>query len=817
MDEAQIVSPDKPESGDPHYVSGVQSGFDPAAQLWKDSYGNTVNRAQALARLQADLEALGGALVFDRDKLSRAAEELEHFIAGDFDPFTPQDAGRPPEPYPIPASVLSAYRLSNYYWRTEGDVASAIESPITLSMRDLDVKCPDTAVKREIEALADVDGLDLVEKGMAMWLSMAVFGIAHPCEVWQGIDLRDVVLLPPMYTAVGSYRDQYELLPFDRGERYWQEEALKTQLPVALYDGLYKQPEENAPGGRLLIGAEDMRSIRGLDQAWEPYPKTWLTGAFRALSTRIVYEEMRRAVYEGFRHQLWLFLLGDADHKPTPQMMAKLMADIDGMSGKRTGSLAWWGALKVQVVTPEEPEVMKSAEWWMLSLDIFRRLGVNMRVATGSTTPEDKGQDFEVDVDLMLEKYDYWRSGILRWMRGFLLRYGKRTKKPETWMKAVRDTDIVFSVTAMALKKIIADRLKPMYTMGVMSVRTTLERADENFEVELKNKKEEMKTRDLWIPSPTYTQTTVGPQGKTSASTEPQGRPPGVNGKGQPVQAGYEDDVQARRRKYITLLVSAFEAMESDPDRFIARLKELNQSELVEFARMGYRLSRGMLEDVPEPYKSYTYNFVNSFADAFGADMKAGGGRMDYRRRTMLYGDEGYRSAFLNGVQAAMAERGATHWRRMLHPELSVSGPCYLCRTDSEVLHKIGEPFQSLHPHEVCSMSPLRVRFTGPGGLAEEVEMGVPGVTRNAFDDVLDESGIDHDSTVVKLRAEMAEMSRKLEMLASQSAGGVKIMMPGSEPQIKFEPQIRVEPTPINLTVPPAQVESHTTIVRPPD
>jgi len=58
-----------------------------------------------------------------------------------------------------------------------------------------------------------------------------------------------------------------------------------------------------------------------------------------------------------------------------------------------------------------------------------------------------------------------------------------------------------------------------------------------------------------------------------------------------------------------------------------------------------------------------------------------------------------------------MRERGANAWRRVLHPELSKSGPCPLCIEDSLVVHPITDPFLVLHPNEVCSKQELFIQY----------------------------------------------------------------------------------------------------------
>lgn len=517
------------KTGDPIWFSSGQSGYDPAGKVWKGAGGQEITRTEALHAAKMEREGLGNVVqAFTRDKMSAAAEKFERFVGG-FDPFSYEEVSRAGKQQvrPIPGNVLAAYRLSDYYYRTEGDLASAIETPIQVAMRDLDIYSASKEVYNELSRIYDVDGIDLVQKMTSMWLSLAVFSICHPLEVYDKDILRNVVILAPMYVRMGSHLTGDGLLPMNDDPK-WTKEALKSLLPRSMYQA-FLDTQENKPSGIFDIPDGYLYSIRGLDHEWRLYPKPWMQGAFRSISTRLVYEEMRRAIYEGFRHQLWAFLLGDAEHKPAPEMMRKLISDVEGMSGERTGSLAWWGALRIEVHAPKTDSIMGGDEWWMLTQDIFRRIGVNMRGVTGNyVSTERGGQGFEIDVDLLMEKFENWRKMLLRWERGFRLRYAKRTGDA-SFVEAMRKTDVVFSLSMMELRKIIKEMLIPLFTTGTLSSKTLLRRAGFNYDTEVKNK-QEAKARgedEVMTPPATYSQTTVNPDTpEKSASTTQTGRPP---------------------------------------------------------------------------------------------------------------------------------------------------------------------------------------------------------------------------------------------------------------------------------------------------
>ena len=122
--------------------------------------------------------------------------------------------------------------------------------------------------------------------------------------------------------------------------------------------------------------------------------------------------------------------------------------------------------------------------------------------------------------------------------------------------------------------------------------------------------------------------------------------------------------------------------------------------------------------------------FINGFADRFGDAMMASPD-LDFRWRALMYPAEGHRLAYVLGQQAAMTDRGARAWQRVLHPELSESGPCELCIVDSQIVHPIGELFELLHPGDKCTVQESIAYYTTPPEIVKPgekplVEMPVP-------------------------------------------------------------------------------------------
>jgi hypothetical protein len=156
---------------------------------------------------------------------------------------------------------------------------------------------------------------------------------------------------------------------------------------------------------------------------------------------------------------------------------------------------------------------------------------------------------------------------------------------------------------------------------------------------------------------------------------------------------------------------------------FIGALKISNDKWLKDIADDSYHRSGGSHHIDPE-IGQFAADFVNNYANGFGDALNSG--RLtpsQIERRGMMYPEEGFKLAVINGQRQAMKERGARMWRRILHPELSVSGPCAQCAADAYVTHGIDDPFMEFHPNGQCSQQFLE--FT-VGDSDMKIEIPVP-------------------------------------------------------------------------------------------
>ena len=162
---------------------------------------------------------------------------------------------------------------------------------------------------------------------------------------------------------------------------------------------------------------------------------------------------------------------------------------------------------------------------------------------------------------------------------------------------------------------------------------------------------------------------------------------------------------------------------EIDVSAFVESLRvEMSKYTLI-FARHGYE-SVGGAGVIDAEWAMSASRFVNSFIGGLETDMVGSDNLASFWWRVYLYPQELRHLAHMRGVQQAMMERGAKGWRRVLHPEKSVDGPCMDCIRDSSIIHPIDEPFFEFHPNGVCSSQGVMF-YTSPS--QPTLEIPVPG------------------------------------------------------------------------------------------
>lgn len=655
-------------------------------------------------------------------------------------------------PQPIPAGIRAAMNSAEYYCNTEGDVFQHIEAPIDVSISELEINVPgDKKLDRLLKDLYGPDKLDMISVLTQIWLTTATYGSAYPLEVPSTKEndspIEKIVMLPSKFVWVGYHITHsdivdtpYMLRPLNGAPNWSQDLLRQTMMPMTYNAFASGFNDQIIRGWGLPLNPGYLHPVRGKAFDWNRYPLPPISRAFRAISTRAIYQEMRRALLEGYKNQLWVFILGSKELPPSPKEMAALKSAVSGLSGNRTGDLVWRFPLTVDVKVPQSfDNAVGNETSQAFTLEIFRNLGSNIQITTGNKVflPGSSGDSgVEVDLTIWLRRMEFVRNTVLRWEQGFRSRLADRLGAPK-----LKEARVSFSKSLLEVSEKIKKEIVPMYSAGLYSPQTALNAAGKEYETEIDLKKAAQKDADLLMPPATYNQMTVGPDGSKAVANTPKGRPETPKNPNA-VKAAWEDD--AERQRYFETVRSLYTSLANggSPEEFINSLKEVNATYLRDITLESY-LQSGGVHSLSAGWSNLASNFVNAYADNFLNDLQAADPSEysddKFAWRTMLYPQEGYKMAVLNGQGAAMKEQGASHWRRVIHPEKSQSGTCPACLADASITHSIDEPFQVLHPNENCGRQELYLQYFV--GNIPSMEMPVPSFRSDFTDSVEQDLG----------------------------------------------------------------------------
>ncbi len=702
----------------PKFVKGVSSGYHVKKGqeygTWRFREGHRGTKRRVLnardQEIPTDGEAMYGATVNMRQltPVSNILEEMEGILYG-LSVERAKELSDKRVPDPMPSDILAMMRLSDLYCRTEGDIFQLFEIPMDLSLRPVEIECPDNGLQRSLEEIYDEDiGIDIDECLSQIWLTSSIYGQAFPLEAWDKDVLQWIVHLNPKYVKVGIGAGGYALGLSNEGEG-WTEEAVKSQIPPLAYKSFAPGWNETALSGNdIPLLKEYCYVVREKSLKFNRYAIPPLSRAFRAIGTRRIMEEMLRATMEGYRNQLWLFLLGEPERQPSVAHMNALRSTVNAMVGERTGAMVWWDApLKVETYAPESFGDLKDAgeTYVLFTRHIYQQLGIHPRLTSGESSGGQLGGASDLDVRILLERTKFKRKQVIKWERHLRMNIGRKMLGgSKSTMENLRKTVVRFARSPLEIEREVAEVLLPIYAAGGLSDGTLLSAAGFNYEVELRKKQEEEKDAHLFMPKPTYSQTTVKPETEPSESgSTPQGRPSKGEKSNGRVKASFEGE-PAFDLMLRTVYQSFGEMLggEIDTAGFVEGLMKTVETSAIEFGRQGYLAAGGAGEIDPNWVKGAS-NFVNSFAGGLQADLEAASSPESLYWRVYLYPQETRHLSWMYGVQQAMRERGAKGWRRVLHPELSETGPCLDCARDAAIMHSITEPFFEFHPNGVCS------------------------------------------------------------------------------------------------------------------
>jgi hypothetical protein len=535
------------ESSDPVWVKGVQSGYDHKSGKYRSYQGPFVKRQKALEETSPE-EVYGAISKGNFTPLSNAAEALENRIAGfdikraDVDWFndTKQTIRA------IPASILARMKLAEHYAATEGDVFQCLSIPIDVGLRfepENDVQCADKVAQRDLRDFygEGADGIDLYQAFSEASLCTAIYGQAFPLQIFprKGDDPEGafdtsrspaVMFLNPKTVWVGRVysMSQWDMAVTPEDATKWTEELIQKSVPPMMYSALIMRDNEMLQMGKIPLNPEYSFPVRDKALSWERYAYPMLSRALRSISTRQVLEEMIRSTIEGYKNQLWAFLVGEKENPASPQKIKRLTEKLNSLNNERTGMLIWTHDLQIQQHTPKPLDQLLANEAWVnLTFHMFTQIGINPYFISGIKQGRSTSADLQVDVDILVERMKFWHKQLRRLERNIRKHWCEWSgvTKEATKDKIMR-ADVHLGTIDLNATERIKNRIQPLCQMGYLSNQTAIESAGYNYELELERKKAEQKDAELFQPKATFAQQTVNPGSpEKETKTAPQGRP----------------------------------------------------------------------------------------------------------------------------------------------------------------------------------------------------------------------------------------------------------------------------------------------------
>ena len=316
----------------PRFISGQQAGYNPESQKWHDVHGRFAKREEAL---RTPNEWGRYIKTPSMSPVSDMAEKLEAMIGG-MDVTSLRAAENMTDP--MPSAMLSMMRLAEFYCM-EGDVFQTIEVPLDIALKPLEFQSSDSGYQRELEELYSEEHLDMYQNMYYIWLCSGQYGQAFPLTVFDEDNPQDsrIVLIPPKNVRVGrSFSMGGNIGIMSPSSEGWTQQLLETAFPPMVYNRYVADWNESiAQGNDIIIPPADCYPVREKSLPFQRYAIPPVYRASRALSTRRIFEEMRRATVEGFKNQLWFFRYGDpkGENMPLPEEIQFLADQVEGMYG----------------------------------------------------------------------------------------------------------------------------------------------------------------------------------------------------------------------------------------------------------------------------------------------------------------------------------------------------------------------------------------------------------------------------------------------------------------------------------------------------
>lgn len=629
---------------------------------------------------------------------------------------------------PPPPDILAMMRLCEFFCRTEGDVWQTIAVPAEILLKDVGVECADDGAKKVWEELWKYDRpLDINHLYEQAFLGVEKAGQFFPLEIWdtegQGPtqvqkDILGIAAVEPTSMWVG----QHIVTPF--GSPYsiassdaFPIEKLRAQIhPLAYSSFVTDLNVQTTSLQRIEIRQDSMTPIFGFKMDYERYAVPHIARASRNILHRQVLEEYRRGTIEQFLAQILLISVGTPQWPATPQKVKKVTAMAHQAVTNRTGVLVVDHAVTAEILAPKPLDQMLGNQVYSeLTQMILRDLGFSLFLISGEVPGSSGrgGTQVELDVQLAIERWEKRRTRFIDWAMKLSAKVAKARGDA-----ALLKYPPQFVPTEIGVKQTqaIKEKILPLYQSGLLSRTSALKASGSNYDQQLKEKKQEEPNKEYFLPTPTFNQTAVGADGeRTDALSSPRGkgRPSGTSNDAKgALDPGMAIEGRLTLRSAIDSRYAQVVSGELAPVDFGTWLESSLTNDLYQAFQDGWMQAGGLGEPDYQAFANSPQglNFHLAHARQFALDVGGSSTPVLLRPRALSYAGAA-NTAFVLGTQQAMASHGARNWQRVLHPELSMSGPCAECEADAQVVHGIEEPFTEFHPHGVCSAQSVLFGF----------------------------------------------------------------------------------------------------------
>ena len=699
------------------------------------------DEADAGGRILAAVGGLRDALTGRKNPVG-AVQALANSVQAALQVFDQTQEAEPP-----PADFLAMFRLVDYCVRTNGDVWQTINVPGEILCKPVRISCKDQGALKDWLALwggqtaldqgVTAARLDVDDLFAELFYELEQNHNVFPLEVYAGPDFQGLAMIEPTSMWVGRHYTNYALV----GQAGWSVQKLADMIhPLAYSSFVTDLNIQTSHAYRVPIRPDAMEPLFGRKFAYQRYAIPAIARAGRNILERQMLMELRRATMEGFINQLIVFTVGSDNLSPNvnANLIKATNALLTSQSKERTGLLVLHHTAKGEVLTPNALDSMMGDETMAGQTQaILRDLGFSKFLIDGEipgSGARASGTAEEFDVQFALERWGFKQRIVLKWLQHFSARYAHKTGNA-----ALAKYPPIFTVDPIGIQQTqrIKEVLLPMAMGGHLDERTVIEQSGvSTYEQVLANKKAEEQDRELFLPKPSFNQMTVNPDGSGPKETlsERGGRPPDAQARpsrnaarasdGNSVEAqspfpsvtDWSRDIDTQFQR----MLASNGTEGGTRDRILAfvawlmaelelKLTAAYQDGFMHWGGLG-DLNNTVLADAPQGLP-FHQDALRGFRDELLKHTNSPMELLSLRPRALSYASASH-VTYMLGVQQAMRSHGAKFWQRILHPELSQSGPCSACVEDAMVVHPIEVAFSEPHPSGVCGMQSLTFFFS---------------------------------------------------------------------------------------------------------